>query len=113
MKEEYNTKEELYKVKLNNQEKITKSNLHSYEEEINDLKNEIIKLKNQLDISKKKNDELFLNKKSNEEELNNKLIKFEKENEKLTKIIANLKANINDNELLSKTENNQVIIKIM
>lgn len=54
MKEEYNTKEELYKVKLNNQEKITKSNLHSYEEEINDLKNEIIKLKNQLDISKKK-----------------------------------------------------------
>ena len=107
MKEEYNTKEELYKVKLNNQEKITKSNLHSYEEEINDLKNEIIKLKNQLDISKKKNDELFLNKKSNEEELNNKLIKFEKENEKLTKIIANLKTNINDNELLSKTENNE------
>ena len=107
MKEEYNTKEELYKVKLNNQEKITKSNLHSYEEEINDLKNEIIKLKNQLDISKKKNDELFLSKKSNEEELNNKLIKFEKENEKLTKIIANLKANINDNELLSKTENNE------
>lgn len=107
MKEEYNTKEELYKVKLNNQEKITKSNLHSYEEEINDLKNEIIKLKNQLDISKKKNDELFLNKKSNEEELNNKLIKFEKENEKLTKIIANLKANINDNELISKTENNE------
>ena len=107
MKEEYNTKEELYKVKLNNQEKITKSNLHSYEEEINDLKNEIIKLKNQLDNSKKKNDELFLSKKSNEEELNNKLIKFEKENEKLTKIIANLKTNINDNELLSKTENNE------
>lgn len=107
MKEEYNTKEELYKVKLNNQEKITKSNLHSYEEEINDLKNEIIKLKNQLDISKKKNDELFLSKKSNEEELNNKLIKFEKENEKLTKIIANLKSNINDNELISKTENNE------
>ena len=107
MKEEYNTKEELYKVKLNNQEKITKSNLHSYEEEINDLKNEIIKLKNQLDISKKKNDEIFLSKKSNEEELNNKLIKFEKENEKLTKIIANLKSNINDNELISKTENNE------
>ena len=48
-----------------------------------------------------------MNEKSNEEELNNKLIKFEKENEKLTKIIANLKTNINDNELLSKTENNE------
>lgn len=48
-----------------------------------------------------------MSRKSNEEELNNKLIKFEKENEKLTKIIANLKANINDNELLSKTENNE------
>ena len=105
MREEYNTKEEMYKVKLNNQEKISKSNIYSYEEEINDLKNEITKLKNQLDNSKKKNDELIMSRKSNEEQLNDKLFKYEKENEKLTKIISNLKNNINNNELLIKTEN--------
>ena len=106
MREEYNTKEELFKVKLNNQEKINKSNLHSYEEEINDLKNEINRLKSNLDNLKKKNDDLELNKKTTEDNLNNKIIRYEKENEKLSKIITNLKTNINDNELLVKTENN-------
>ena len=47
-----------------------------------------------------------MNKKIMEESMNNKLLKYEKENEKLTKIISNLKNNINDNELLVKTENN-------
>ena len=53
MKDEMNKKEEIYKIKLNNQEKITKDAARAHEEEANDLKNEIMKLKNQLDTIKK------------------------------------------------------------
>ena len=53
MKDEMNKKEEIYKIKLNNQEKMTKDAARAHEEEANDLKNEIMKLKNQLDTIKK------------------------------------------------------------
>ena len=55
IKDEMNKKEEIYKIKLNNQEKITKEAARAHEEEANDLKNETMKLKNQLDIIKKNN----------------------------------------------------------
>ena len=66
-----------------------------------------MRIKNQLDITRKKNDELVSNKKLNEEQFNNKLMLQEKENEKLSKMINNLKSNINDRNLLSKTETNK------
>ena len=107
IKDEYNKREELYKVKLANQEKLTRNAERASEEEINELKNEIMRIKNQLDITRKKNDELVSNKKLNEEQFNNKLMLQEKENEKLSKMINNLKSNINDRNLLSKTETNK------
>ncbi len=107
IKDEYNKREELYKIKLINQEKLTKNAERTSEEEINELKNEIMRIKNQLDLSKKKNDELLSSKKYAEEQFNNKLMNQEKENEKLNKMINNLKSNINDNRLLSKTETNK------
>ena len=107
IKDEYSKKEELYKVRLNNQEKLKKNSEKINEEEINGLKNEIMKLKNQLDTIQKKNEDLLSDRKLFEEQLNNKLINQEKENEKLSKIINNLKSNINENKLLSKTETNK------
>ena len=47
-----------------------------------------------------------MSKRTSEDSLNNKLIKSEKENDKLSKIIAGLKTNISDNELLVRTESN-------
>ena len=107
IKEECNKREELYKIKLINQEKLTKNAERASEEEINELKNEIMRLKNQLDLTRKKNEELLSNKKFSDEQYNNKIMNQEKENEKLNKIIINLKSNINDNKLLSKTETNK------
>ena len=107
IKEECNKREELYKIKLVNQEKLTKNAEKASEEEINELKNEIMRLKNQLDLIRKKNDELLSNKKFSDEQYNNKIMNQEKENEKLNKIIINLKSNLNDNKLLSKTETNK------
>ena len=107
IKDECNKREELYKIKLVNQEKLTKNAEKASEEEINELKNEIMRLKNQLDLIRKKNDELLSNKKFSDEQYNNKIMNQEKENEKLNKIIINLKSNLNDNKLLSKTETNK------
>ena len=107
IKDEYNKKEEIYKVKLNNQEKLTKNAAKANEEEVNELKNEIMRLKNQLDSIRQKNEELLENKKLSEDSYNNKLVNQEKENEKLTIIINSLKSNINDFNLLSKTEANK------
>ena len=107
IKDECNKREELYKIKLVNQEKLTKNAEKASEEEINELKNEIMRLKNQLDLTRKKNDELLSNKKFSDEQYNIKIMNQEKENEKLNKIIINLKSNLNDNKLLSKTETNK------
>ena len=106
MKEEYNTKEDLFKAKLANQEKISKENTNNNEEEINGLKKEINELRNNIDKLKRNNDELTINTKSLEDNMNNKQLKYEKEVEKLNKIISTLKSNITDNDLLAKTESN-------
>ena len=63
IRDEFNKKEELYKVKMNNQEVLNRNELRSKDEEINELKNETLKLKNQLDLVCKKNDDLLNNKK--------------------------------------------------
>ena len=104
MKDEYNKKEEILKMKLDNQEKLNKDAARAHEEEANELKNENLKLKNQLDTIKKNNEELLEKQKMSEDTFNNKMINKEKENEKLTKIINTLKTNINEFNLLSKTE---------
>ena len=106
IKEEYNKKEELYKVKLNNQERLYQSSLKANEEEINDLKNEKNRLKNQLNLARKKNEELLFSKRQSEEQFNNKLIGKEKENEKLLRTITDLKSNIDDKNLVSRTDVN-------
>ena len=59
IRDEFNKKEELYHIKLGNQEKIAKSNIRNCEEEINELNTEIRNLKNQIELLKKRNDEIM------------------------------------------------------
>lgn len=106
IKEEFNKKEDLYKIKLNNQERLYQTTLKSNEEEINDLKNETIRLKNQLNLARKKNEELLFSKRQSEEQFNSKLMGKEKENEKLLRAINDLKSNIDDKNLVSRTDVN-------
>ena len=104
IKDEYNKKEELYRIKLNNQEKLNKTNMRTYEEEINDLKNEIKNLKNQNDILKRKSDDYISNKKIIDNDYTIKLKNKDKEIEKLSKVINDLKSNINNDILNNKSE---------
>lgn len=113
IKEEYNKKEELYKMKLNNQERLNQSAAKANEEEINDLKNETIRLKNKLNLARKKNEEILFSKRQSEEQFNNKLMGLEKENEKLLRTITDLKSNINDKNIISKTEVNNTKNEIL
>jgi len=106
IKEEFNKKEDLYKIKLNNQERLYQTTLKSNEEEINDLKNEAIRLKNQLNLARKKNEELLFSKRQSEDQFNSKLMGKEKENEKLLRAINDLKSNIDDKNLVSRTDVN-------
>lgn len=108
IKEEFNKKEDLYKIKLNNQERLYQTTLKSNEEEINDLKNETIRLKNQLNLARKKNEELLFSKRQSEEQFNSKLMGKEKENEKLLRAINDLKSNIDDKNLVSRTDVNNI-----
>ena len=106
IKEEFNKKEDLYKIKLNNQERLYQTTLKSNEEEINDLKNEAIRLKNQLNLARKKNEELLFSKRQSEDQFNSKLMGKEKENERLLRAINDLKSNIDDKNLVSRTDVN-------
>ena len=113
LREEYNRKEDLFKKKLNDQEKMTKMNSRTYEEDIIELKNEIKNLKNQNDALKRKNDDFISNQKMSENDHNMKIKNKDKEIEKLTKVISELKSNINNNLLNNKSEiiNNKNIIE--
>ena len=112
LKDEFNKKEELYRIKLNNQEKLSKTNSYTYEEEINELKNEIKNLKSQNDMLKRKNDDYISSKKMIDNDYGIKLKNKDKEIEKLTKIVNDLKSNINNDILNNKSEllNNKNII---
>ena len=104
--QEFANKEDLYKVKLANMEKTIKLNLSTAEEEKSELKKEINKLKNEIDILKKRNDEILNKNKLTEEKNNTTIFKYQKEIERLNKTVLSLKSNINDKDLLSKTETN-------
>ena len=104
LREECNKKEELYKVKLDNLEKISKTNAHSYEEEVNELNSEIKKLKNEISILKRKNDDMSLTQKNADNDYNAKIRNKEKEIEKLSKTVNDLRLHINDNAYNNKSE---------
>ena len=104
IKDEFIKKEELYKIKLLNQEKINQSTSRANEEEISELRKEITKLKNNMDIIKRNNEEILESKKLSEEQYNTKLIFKEKENQKLSKLIEDLKQTISNTSLNSKNE---------
>ena len=106
MNQEFSNKEDLYKVKLANMEKTIKLNLNTAEEEKTDLKNEINKLKLEIDTLKKRNEDILNKNKLTEEKNNNTIFKYQKEVEKLNKTVLSLKNNLNDKDLLTKTETN-------
>ena len=104
IKDEFNKKEELFNIKLANQEKLTKSNLRSYEDDIIELNSEIKNLKNQIQLLKRKNDEIISIKKSTENEFIIKLKSREKEIEKLSNTVANLKNNMNSDKINNQSQ---------
>ena len=104
IKEECNKKEELFKMRLNNQEKISKNNSYTLEEEINQLKDEIKNLKNNLSTLKSKNNDLMLERKNLDNEWNMKARSKDNEIEKLTKMVTELKSNKNTNILNERNE---------
>lgn len=110
MSQEFANKEDLYKVKLANMEKTIKLNLNTAEEEKNELKNDLTKLKIEIDTLKKRNEDILNKNKLTEEKNNNTILKYQKEVEKLNKTVLGLKSNLNDKELSTKNEtNNQKI----
>ena len=104
IKDEFNKKEELFNIKLANQEKLTKSNLRSYEDDIVELNSEIKNLKNQIQFFKRKNDEIISIKKSTENEYIIKLKSREKEIERLSNMISNLKTNMNSDMINNQSQ---------
>ena len=104
IKDEFNKKEELFNIKLANQEKLTKSNLRSYEDDIIELNTEIKNLKNQIQLLKRKNDEIISIKKSTENEFIIKLKSREKEIEKLSNTVTNLKNNMNSDKINNQSQ---------
>ena len=104
IKDEFNKKEELFNIKLGNQEKIAKSNIRSYEEDMGELNSEIRNLKNHIEALKRRNDEIISMKKSSDNDFVLKLKTKDKEIEKLTNIISDLKSNINNNNLDNQSQ---------
>ena len=104
--QEFANKEDLYKVKLANMEKTIKINLNTADEEKNELQNEIKKIKLEFDSYKKRNEDMLNKNKLTEEKNNNTILKYQKEVEKLNKTVLTLKNNLNDKDLLTKTETN-------
>ena len=104
MQEEFAKKEEIYRIKLLNQEKMSQSTNRANDEEISELRNEITRLKNNIDLLKRKNEEILDSNKLTEEQYNTKLIFKEKENEKLSKIIEDLRQSLSNSSINTKNE---------
>ena len=85
-------------------EKTIKINLNTADEEKNELQNEIKKIKLEFDSYKKRNEDMLNKNKLTEEKNNNTILKYQKEVEKLNKTVLTLKNNLNDKDLLTKTE---------
>ena len=104
MKDEFNKKEELYHIKLGNQEKMAKNNSRTYEEDISELNSQNRNLKNQIDLLKRRNDEIISAKKSTENDFIIQLKMKDKEIDKLAKQISDMKLNINNSMLNTKSQ---------
>ena len=104
IKDEFNKKEELFNIKLGNQEKIAKSNTRTYEEDIGELNTEIRNLKNHIEMLKRRNDELISLKKNMENDYILKLKTKDKDVEKLSNIISEQKSSMNRNALNNQSQ---------
>lgn len=107
LKNENNKKEELYKAKLNTQEKMYKINTKNYDEEIKDMKIENEKLKKIIEELTYKNEEANKNIRQSEDNYQKQLKQKEKDVEKLTKSLNKLKIDLNENHLTSKSKEGQ------
>ena len=106
LKNQHEKKEELYKVKLANMEKVNKSTIHQYENDISDLKVTIEKLKVENEKLKTLLSDANDRIKDNESEYKKKLLESQKNFEKASKALLNLQnetseANLSIKERLS------------
>ena len=106
LKNQHEKKEELYKVKLANMEKVNKSTIHQYENDISDLKVTIEKLKVENEKLKTLLSDANDRIKDNESEYKKKLLDSQKNFEKASKALLNLQnetseANLSIKERLS------------
>ena len=106
LKNQHEKKEELYKVKLANMEKVNKSTIHQYENDISDLKVTIEKLKVENEKLKSLLSDANDRIKDNESEYKKKLLDAQKNYEKASKALLNLQnetseANLSIKERLS------------
>ena len=90
LKNQHEKKEELYKVKLANMEKVNKSTIHQYENDISDLKVTIEKLKVENEKLKSLLSDANDRIKDNESEYKKKLLDAQKNYEKASKALLNL-----------------------
>ena len=105
IKEEYLKKEELYKVKYENNERNQTFSIKQYEYEIDELKNEIERVKTELENQKKQNEDLSEKDYDKETDYDKKSSDKLKENDRLANTILQLKETINENILNYDNEN--------
>ena len=102
LKNQHEKKEELYKVKLANMEKVNKSTIHQYENDISDLKVTIEKLKVENEKLKTLLSDANDRIKDNESEYKKKLLESQKNFEKASKALLNLQNETNEANLSIK-----------
>ena len=105
IKQEFIKKEELYKVKYENNERNQTFSIKQYEYEIDELKNEIERVKTELENQKKQNEDLSEKDYDKETDYDKKSSDKLKENDRLANTILQLKETINENILNYDNEN--------
>ena len=115
MKEEHIKKEELFKVKYDNKERNQNITIKHYEYEIDELKNQIERVKTELENSKKLNEDLTEKDYDKGTDYDKKANDKLRENDRLANTILELKETINENNLNYENENKnsrQIIEKL-
>ena len=115
MKEEHIKKEELFKVKYDNKERNQNITIKHYEYEIDQIKNEIERVKTELENSKKLNEDLTEKDYDKGTDYDKKANDKLRENDRLANTILELKETINENNLNYENENKnsrQIIEKL-
>ena len=102
LKNQHEKKEELFKVKLANMEKVNKSTIHQYENDISDLKVTIEKLKVENEKLKTLLSDANDRIKENESEYKKKLLESQKNFEKASKALLNLQNETTETNLSIK-----------